>query len=403
MKIRIIFFFSCLSIVSLQIKSQPKNGEAGSKGTYKTQEFYNVLADSNNIKEGPYELWYEGVKIVSGQYLANMKTGLWKQTNLEDDIFFQGNYRQNKKTGAWRYFKNKKPLCNIYYKNDIKDSTWRSFYENSHPMCIMSYSNGKKVGPFTAFYENDSIFIKCFYENDNINGTYLEYYKTGQLKENIEYYQGHPMNILALNDSLGNPLDYGAFKDGTGLMKKYYQNGKVLYEANYLNGRLEGHYISFYKSGKIKSKGQYQNDKLVGKWVYYDKEGNREWSIQYTEETEEDKAAFRSFLDDESLLDEQLPKAQGGDRGMIDFLRKNLRYPQLSKEAGISGTVYVEFTVTSVGKLRDLNIKRGVSGGPDLDREAILLVNRMPPWTPGFLNGFPVEVQFTLPIKFSLR
>lgn len=100
---------------------------------------------------------------------------------------------------------------------------------------------------------------------------------------------------------------------------------------------------------------------------------------------------------------EQKPEFPGGDAAMISFIQKNVRYPQVEKESGISGTVYVEFTVNKQGEISDVTIKRGVSGGPNLDKEALRVVKSMPNWNPGKQNGRPVIVRFTIPIKFSLR
>ena len=42
------------------------------------------------------------------------------------------------------------------------------------------------------------------------------------------------------------------------------------------------------------------------------------------------------------------------------------------------------------------------SVSPELDAEAVRVVNSMPLWTPGEQKGVPVNVKFTLPIQFRL-
>ena len=39
---------------------------------------------------------------------------------------------------------------------------------------------------------------------------------------------------------------------------------------------------------------------------------------------------------------------------------------------------------------------------PDLDNEAVRVVGNMPKWTPGTLNGAPVRVKYSIPVRFSL-
>ena len=97
---------------------------------------------------------------------------------------------------------------------------------------------------------------------------------------------------------------------------------------------------------------------------------------------------------------EQQPEFPDGLDAMYTFLKKNIGYPQLAKEIGLSGIVYVQFVVSKEGRIEHAKIVRGVGGG--LDQEALRVVNLMPPWKPGRHNGKPVAVNFTLPIKFQL-
>ena len=399
-------FILILSVIissSQLLHAQPKDGEAGSKGSYKPMGFASVLDDSAAVKQGHYELYYEGVKIVSGHYTDNEKDGLWKYTNITGDILIQGLYSKNKKTGAWKYFVNQKPLSTIYYKNDEKDSTWQSYYENGKIQCISNYTNGLKNGMFKLFYTNGMICTDANYKNDTIIGNYITYYKDSIVKTNVEYRNGLPFNVIAMNDSLGNPIDFGSFKNGTGLLKRYFVNGKIDAEINFEKGTKNGLTIS-YDKGVLSSKGAYRNGRRIGKWTYYNSMGAESWSTVYTEEdvkSDSLKNEFKSVAIDLMIMSEVMPKAQGAEKGMMLYIIKNIIYPDKSKENGISGTVYVTYVVSVDGSLRDIRVLRGVA--PEINREAIRVVNEMPPWTPGFQNGFPVDVQFNLPIKFTLR
>ncbi|MDQ3192233.1 MAG: energy transducer TonB [Bacteroidota bacterium] len=77
-----------------------------------------------------------------------------------------------------------------------------------------------------------------------------------------------------------------------------------------------------------------------------------------------------------------------------------MKYPQMAKDAGIQGTVYVTFVIGSDGKVTDVKVLRGVKG---LDDEAIRVVQKMPAWSPGKQRGKAVSVQYNLPIRFVLK
>jgi protein TonB len=98
---------------------------------------------------------------------------------------------------------------------------------------------------------------------------------------------------------------------------------------------------------------------------------------------------------------EKMPEFEGGEDKLREFLSKNIKYPAMARENGISGTVYITFVVEGDGNITDVKSLRGLGGG--LTEEAVRVVKMMPNWTAGKQNGKPVRVQFTLPVKFTLR
>jgi len=98
---------------------------------------------------------------------------------------------------------------------------------------------------------------------------------------------------------------------------------------------------------------------------------------------------------------EESPSFAGGEESRIKFLQQNISYPQVAKEAGIQGTVFVTFVVEVDGSVSDVKVLRGIGGG--CDEEAIRVVRSMPKWSPGKQRGRPVRVQFNMPIKFILQ
>ncbi|NNF34163.1 MAG: TonB family protein [Saprospiraceae bacterium] len=90
---------------------------------------------------------------------------------------------------------------------------------------------------------------------------------------------------------------------------------------------------------------------------------------------------------------------------LLTFIYKNIRYPKEAREAGIEGMNVVQFTVMKDGSIDDISILRSIGGGTD---EAVLsvideMVLMNEKWTPGMLDGKPVNVQYTLPIRFKLE
>ena len=85
---------------------------------------------------------------------------------------------------------------------------------------------------------------------------------------------------------------------------------------------------------------------------------------------------------------------------VYDVVAISFEYPEMAREMGEQGTIWIEFVVYSDGKIKDVKVVKGVS--ESLDREAKRIVRRMPKWKPGEQAGKKVNVRYTIPIKAKL-
>lgn len=99
-------------------------------------------------------------------------------------------------------------------------------------------------------------------------------------------------------------------------------------------------------------------------------------------------------------ITEVAPEFFGGQTALFEYLKNNIRYPELAKELDLQGKVYVGFVVRDNGKITNVEIKRGVH--ELLDKEAMRVIKSMPDWKPAMNNGKAVNCRMILPVKFSL-
>ena len=97
---------------------------------------------------------------------------------------------------------------------------------------------------------------------------------------------------------------------------------------------------------------------------------------------------------------EVMPQFPGGSAAMMQYLMKNIRYPEESFKNNIQGRVIVSFTVGKDGSISDAHVMRHIS--PQLDAEALRVINTMPNWTPGMQDGKPVAVKYAVPVTFRI-
>ena len=98
---------------------------------------------------------------------------------------------------------------------------------------------------------------------------------------------------------------------------------------------------------------------------------------------------------------EVMPEFPGGEQAMMDFVAKNVQYPQEARDKEISGRVLVGFIVEKDGSIADVKVVKGIGGG--CDEEAVRVVKAMPNWKPGMDKGNPVRVHYVLPLIFKLQ
>lgn len=99
---------------------------------------------------------------------------------------------------------------------------------------------------------------------------------------------------------------------------------------------------------------------------------------------------------------EQMPEFPDGEQAMFKYFGDKTVYPKSAKKAGITGVVFIYFIIDREGNVSNAEVKRGIKDGEELNEEALRVVKSMPKWKPGYQNGKPASVQFTVPIRFTL-
>jgi TonB family protein len=117
-------------------------------------------------------------------------------------------------------------------------------------------------------------------------------------------------------------------------------------------------------------------------------------------------AAEKALISEDSGIEpfvavEQMPVFKGGDEGLLKYLAEHTIYPENAKNNNLQGRVIVRFCVTEEGKVNRVSILKGVD--PQLDAEAIRVVNTLPAFIPGKQGGKDVPVWYMVPITFALK
>ena len=100
--------------------------------------------------------------------------------------------------------------------------------------------------------------------------------------------------------------------------------------------------------------------------------------------------------DDAYTAVETMPRYEGGEAALMKFIASNLKWIP----GGKNGRLIMQFVVKKDGTVGDVKVLRSLS--PEQDAEAERVV-RMLKFTPGMMQGKPVDVWYTLPVSFRSK
>lgn len=107
----------------------------------------------------------------------------------------------------------------------------------------------------------------------------------------------------------------------------------------------------------------------------------------------------RGYYEYGDIFLSERPSFPGDFNKLLEFINANRIYPPEAYRRGAHGRVTCWFIVNANGTVSDVNILRSVD--PQLDEEAIRILNLMPRWEPGRdRDGVPVPVRVTYSITF---
>lgn len=153
--------------------------------------------------------------------------------------------------------------------------------------------------------------------------------------------------------------------------------------------------LFLYQDGNKKKSISFTDERLP-------KENKTNWTIVYNEKWNEVMQSDPGTPDNPIFeVVEHMPEFTGGGMpALMEYLSKNIKYPEAAMKKGIQGRGIVQFVVEKDGSITNVKILRSVD--PELDKEAVRVVSAMPKWKPGTQRGEAVRVRFTVPVMFRL-
>jgi len=282
-----------------------------------------------------------------------------------------------------------------YYRNIYKDTLINNiqiykleeYYSASDQPKRITYISNLNPKSFKFFYEKYE-----YYENGKLESL-LKYNITGNPIDSAFYcYPNGTIKLVTYrnpkrdNIVSDKSIEYVAFfdeqqnillKEGNGTMRFPIQgNSKNTEEGEMKNHNKHGLWQG--TQNGFPYEDLYENGKLI----------KGEITLADGKKVKYDAKTFRIQ-----------PEYPGGMDELIEYIRKNYKYPAEAVQAKVAGTVQVKFVVNKEGNIRDIQVTKDLGFGTG--DAAIQLVQSFGKWKPGTQRGLPQNVSYTLPIRLQ--
>lgn len=98
---------------------------------------------------------------------------------------------------------------------------------------------------------------------------------------------------------------------------------------------------------------------------------------------------------------DRMPQFRGGDlKRFRSWVIENLEYPEDALKAGLEEQILVSFVIEKDGSLSNIVVQKGLNS--IIVREVVKVLSASPRWEPGWQNGKPMRVRYSMPFNFMI-
>lgn len=153
---------------------------------------------------------------------------------------------------------------------DNPDGTYQEFYDSGELKKEGHYKNNKRVGEWKQYYKNGQVSKAYSYNDGKYNDASISYYENGIISHKTELEDDVYVSFRYYES--GNLDSKRQYKSG--YFKSYYENGAKEIEANYFEFELVGEWKKYYENGKLEWLVTYKDGYRNGVYKNYNENGD---------------------------------------------------------------------------------------------------------------------------------
>ncbi len=231
--------------------------------------------------------WYPNGEICRKEYYNEGEpNGLFQFYNEQNILLQSSTYENGKLVGTAKEYDPKGYLIfEASYKEGKFHGTITSYFSEERLNYVYEYRDGHKSGKSIEYWPNGKLKFQAFYENNKQEGVvqawfengaphFVRFYKEGVTVGEQKFYFPRESNEDEVEPVLSKVINY----DSTGRLHKeqktFFPDGKSASLVTYENGELQGLKAIWNENGDLIQECWYENGKLEGKFYMRDPVGN---------------------------------------------------------------------------------------------------------------------------------
>lgn len=226
---------------------------------------------------------YEGGKVVAN---TDKMIGEWVYFNKEGDLLKIYHYQCDKISSKFTF----DDSCRV------KSAKWIEYFPETKTIRNKgTLKDYKKEGKWEKYYNTGELRQVLNYKNDIRHGASFYYYNNGNLANKTNYKDGLEVGDYEMYDqTTKNLIEKTYMLNGkfNGSYIENYPNGKVKEKGNYIKGDRTSEWHYYFENGKVKMTGAYLNNKRTDVWKRYDEKGNLRAEISFKASERDGKSVF---------------------------------------------------------------------------------------------------------------
>ena len=224
----------------------------------------------NGKMDGMWVVYFpNGQQKMKARYVNGKPHGEWVIWGLQGDVQSKIRFNNGTPIGHWQgYYYNHSKAIDLIYNPDGTPSQCVQYYADdiialNHEF---EYDNKTKTETRSYYFKNYNLFHYEILKNNKLDGLYAVYHDNGIVWESFKYQNGRLNTIIENHSRGGMPRKNDQFRDGNGVLNKYYDTGNLFSKTRYKNGLKNDTIFTYNTIGKQIDQGFYTNGKPTGKW-----------------------------------------------------------------------------------------------------------------------------------------